>query len=283
MRDDGPLLPWPLQSLAEVLHVPFVDERSAIEEWIALRRDPLYAGQGVPHGNGEAVVVVGGFGADQLIMGPLSGWLERIGYEPVVVCHRRGLDCGERTAATVEAAMEDAAARTGGRVGLVAHSRGGQFARVAASRRPDLLAGLVTMGTPFEHFALTLPVRAQAVAIGLAGTLGVRGLVRLSCLRGACCERFRRDLVTPLPPGTPFWSLYSSADSTVRWRTCIDAGAQNVQVPGTHVSMLASRATYRAIATALAQMTLRDEDSHSEEHAHEHLPGHNRRGAPAGR
>ena len=273
MRDRGALLPRPLQAVAEALHVPFVDERSAVAEWFALRRDPLYAGEGVARGHGEPVVVVGGFGADEVIMRPLTGWLGRLGYEPLLVCHGRGLDCGERSAAAVEAAMEDGAERTGKRVRLLAHSRGGQFARVAAVRRPDLLAGLVTMGTPFEHFALTLPVKAQAVAIGLAGTLGAPRLVRLSCLHGACCQRFRRDLAAPLPAGAPFWSLYSSADRTVQWRTCIDDAASNVDVRSTHASMLASRASYRAVANALAQMTVQD-TSNSEEQDDEHHPRH---------
>jgi pimeloyl-ACP methyl ester carboxylesterase len=213
-------------------------------------------------------------------MRPLTDWLVRIGYGPVLVCHRRGLGCGESSAAAVEAAMEEAAERTGERARLLAHSRGGQFARVAAVRRPDLLAGLVTMGTPFEHFALTLPVKAQAVAIGLAGTLGAPGFVRLSCLRGACCERFRRDLATPLPAGTPFWSLYSSADRTVQWRTCIDAGASNVDIAGTHASMLASRSSYRAVANALDRMTVQHPDD-SEEQDDEHDPGHHLRDAVA--
>ena len=260
MRADGRVLRGPLQSVAEALHVPWVEERSALAEWLALRRDPVYAGQGIAHGRGRPVVVVGGFGADALIMRPLSDWLKRIGYEPVVICHSRGLDCGERSARAVEVAMEEVAERTGERVRVLAHSRGGQFARVAAVRRHDLLAGLVTMGTPFEHFALTPPVKAQAIAIGLAGTAGAPGLVRLSCLRGGCCRRFRDDLVRPLPVGTPFWSLYSSADRTVRWRTCIDDTAHNVAVPGTHASMLASRATYRAIATALAEIAALDNE-----------------------
>jgi len=245
------MTPRPLQALAETLHVPFIEERAAVREWIALRRDPLLRGEGVPHGSGEPVVVVGGFGATDTFMGPLRSWLERIGYAPTLACHARGLDCGERSAGRLERTVECVADETGDRPRLLAHSRGGQFARVTAFRRPDLVGGLVTLGTPFEHFGLATPVRIQAAALGIAGTLGAPNLVRFGCLRGACCVGFRRDLVQPLDPGVPFTSIYSSEDRTVRWRTCIDAGARNVDIGGTHGSMLASAASYRAIAAAL--------------------------------
>jgi triacylglycerol lipase len=236
------------------LQLQAAQTREALDELSALRADPIFAGDGVPRGRGEPVVVIGGFGAPGRLMRPLASWLSRIGHRTTTVCHRHGLDCSEPSSDAVARAVEDAARRHRRPVHLVAHSRGGQFARVVAARRPELVAGLVTLGTPFVAGlpALAPRVRVQIVALGAAGSAGVRGVVRVACASGKCCARFWRDLTTPLPPHLPFYAIYGEADTTVRWRDAKDPAAEEVVVPGGHLTLLVSRHAYRAVALALA-------------------------------
>jgi hypothetical protein len=51
-------------------------------DWLSLRASAVYRGNGVPHGDGSAVVLVPGFlGSDQYL-GDMFSWLRRIGYQP---------------------------------------------------------------------------------------------------------------------------------------------------------------------------------------------------------
>jgi triacylglycerol lipase len=140
------------------------------------------------------------------------------------------------------------AAGSGQRSLVVAHSRGGQFARVAAVRRPDLVTGLVTLGTPFQQLALHPILVAYAATLGVLGSLGVPHLARVSCLRGRHCAPYRRDLSAPWHDDVPFVSVYSTEDRTVRWRTCLDPGAEHIEVHGSHASLLVSRPVYAELA-----------------------------------
>jgi triacylglycerol lipase len=238
--------------LRERMPLPFLPDPNAKEQSRALRDDPIWHGDGAPRGDGTPVLLVGGFGAPECVLRRLVSWLEQLGYVVEIAQLRHGLDCGERSAESLEKQLASFAGDQGRPVLMIAHSRGGQFARVVGVRRPDLVAGLITLGTPFEVFALRRPVRIQAALIGIAGTLGVPNLVSFNCLRGACCAVFRRDLSRPWPAGVPLTCVFSPVDRTVRPETCVDPAAECISVPHGHVAMLASPASYRAIARGLA-------------------------------
>ena len=88
----------------------------------------------------------------------------------------------------------------GERVAIIGQSRGGVFARALAVRRPDLVSGIVTLGAPTVRQLSAHPlVLAHVVMVGALGTGRVPGMFSVRCLRGACCERFRADLVGALP------------------------------------------------------------------------------------
>ena len=71
-------------------------------DWIALRSSPVYYGCGVPHGNGEPVVLVPGFLASDASLMELYWWLARVGYNSVLLEHRpqRGLPGPHRRASS---------------------------------------------------------------------------------------------------------------------------------------------------------------------------------------
>jgi triacylglycerol lipase len=213
-----------------------------------LRGAPIFAGHGVPPGGGRRVTLVGGFGAPRASMRFLEDWLERSDYRVETFCWHNGLDCGEATAARLVSQLQLSPEPAI----VIAHSRGGQFARVAAAREPGRVECLITLGTPFRHIALQPLILARAAVLTALGTARVPRLARLSCVAGGCCERFRHDLAAPWRPPPPLFSIYTPGDRTVKAETCHDPAATNIAIDATHLGMVASVASFRAIAAALS-------------------------------
>jgi hypothetical protein len=51
-------------------------------DWLALHMSPVYYGFGVPHGDGQPVVVVPGFLGSDRYLTEMHLWLRRVGYRP---------------------------------------------------------------------------------------------------------------------------------------------------------------------------------------------------------
>lgn len=221
-------------------------------DYARLRRSPIYAGTGVAHGEGATVVLVPGFLCDDRVLGLLHRWLRRNGYRTYAAQTGRNTGCGEATARVLERRVATIARARGGRVALAGYSRGAHFARVVAARRPDLVRGVVTLGAPSldprcVHIAAAVPT----TALMLLGSVGAPGLLRYSCFRGQCCERFRADLQAPLPATVPCVAVRSPRDAIVDHRYTPDPGAERVEVRCTHTGYIADCGAYAAVAAAL--------------------------------
>lgn len=194
------------------------------------------------------VVLVGGFCTTALTLDPLRGWLTRLGYTVTTHTVGAGMGCAERSVAHLREVVRDAAGDGQG-VRLVGYSRGGQFARAVAQDPTVPVRSLVTLGTPFDLFGMSRPLLLQAAAVTLAGTLGVPGLLSLSCLYGSCCAEFRGRLRAPV--SVPFAAIYSKDDELVRWTACLDPIARTVEVPGSHLGLLVDPVPLHAVAEEL--------------------------------
>ena len=149
--------------------------------------------------------------------------------------------------------------RPGERVAIIGQSRGGVFARVLGVRRPDLVSGIVTLGSPTVRQLSTHPfVLAQILFVGALGTGKVPGMFRVSCLRGACCERFRADLANAFPREVGFTALYSKTDGVVDWRACLDPAAEQVEVHASHLGMGLNAEVYAELGNALGRFVSDD-------------------------
>jgi triacylglycerol lipase len=185
-------------------------------------------------GNGPPVLLLPGFLAGDRSLVPLGARLSEAGFRPFWAGIERNVDCAEATLRP----LVDTLARVGERVSIVGHSRGGLLARVVARRRPDLVSSVVTLAAPYrDPFAIHPVVLAPGVALGLAGTAGVRGLLRLSCAVGACCARFRADLAAPAAAGVHYVSVFSRRDAVVDWRACVDGSGETIEVESGHCGM----------------------------------------------
>ena len=233
--------------------IPIWGESRFALERVALLRDPVFRGEGVPPGDGSPVLLVPGFMAGDATLRVMAGWLRRLGYHPCRARMRANVDCLARAMERLEARAAELAGEHGRPVTVIGQSRGGNMARVLAVRRPDLVAGIVTLGSPtVDPFAVHPLVRAQVVAVGLLGSAGLPGLFSRQCYQGECCQQVREDATAPFPPGVRFLAVYSRSDGIVDWRACLDPAARHAEVRSSHAGMGVHPAVYRAVGAALA-------------------------------
>ena len=222
-------------------------------EAAALLRDPVLRGEGLSDGRGRPVLLIPGFLAGDGSLAMMAGWLKRAGYRATRAGMRANVACSGAVLERLERRLDWVVQEQGARAVVIGQSRGGSLAKVLARRRPDLVAGIVTLGSPqTDPLAIHPLVRLQVEAVGRLGSLGAPGLFRRSCLDGDCCAEFWEQLAAPLPPGVGSVSVYSKSDGIVDWRACLDPGAdQHVEISASHVGMAVSPAAWRAVAGAL--------------------------------
>ena len=221
-------------------------------EAAALLRDPVYRGHGLPDGGGRPVLLIPGFLAGDGSLAMMAGWLKRAGYRPSRAGMRANVDCSGAILTRLEERLERLVAERGHRVAIVGQSRGGTIARVLGTRRPDLVCGVVGLGSPQVHPLGIHPfVRLQVEAVARLGSLGAPGFFKRSCLEDECCASFWADLAEPIPSGFRLVSVYSKTDGVVDWRSCLDPHAEQVEIDASHCGMAMSPSGWRAIADAL--------------------------------
>jgi pimeloyl-ACP methyl ester carboxylesterase len=78
--------------------------------------------------------------SSEQMLSPLHDWLRRLDCRFPVAAVRYGVGCGAQGARCVEQALGQLTDATGRSAVVIAHSRGGQFARAVAVRRPRCTA-----------------------------------------------------------------------------------------------------------------------------------------------
>jgi pimeloyl-ACP methyl ester carboxylesterase len=234
------------------------ESRLALEA-AALLRSRVFKGDDVEHGGGQPVMLIPGFMAGDDSLGLMTQWLRRTGHHTKSAGIRSNVDCSSASAERLAGRLECLAEATGQKVAIIGQSRGGNLAKVLAVRHPELVSGIVTLGSPqLDPFDVHPLVRMQVYAVGTLGTLGMRGLFKHSCKRGKCCQTFWEELAGPVPKGVGYLSVYSKSDGIVRWRACLDPAAEHLEIKASHVGMAVHPGAYRAIAGALAEFRAAD-------------------------
>jgi pimeloyl-ACP methyl ester carboxylesterase len=215
-------------------------------------RPPAYAGPSALR-DVDPVVLVPGFLAGDATLAPLARALREQGHRTYRSHIRANVSCTSRAAARLESRLETVVARRGRRVVVVGHSLGGLLARGLAVRRPDLVAGIVTLGSPMlapgaHHHALT---RSLETLVRLSRA-GVPGLMALECVTGDCARNSFEESRLPVPPEVAFTAVYSRRDGIVDWRACVDPLATAVEVRSSHVGMVFDPAAIRAVVAAVS-------------------------------
>lgn len=207
-----------------------------------------------PHeGAGLGVVLVPGFGAGEFSLTFATTWLRDRGYVPAGAGVGFNVGCTSELVDRVEQRLEEHAEETGGPVVLLGQSRGGGLARLAAARRPDLVRGLVMLGSPLlDPMGAHPHVLLAARALAQLASVGVPGLMNAECLNGTCFEDNIAAITAPLPDDLPAVSIYSKSDGIVPWELSLDPSAEWVEVHSTHTGMGLDPDVYLALRPRLA-------------------------------
>jgi pimeloyl-ACP methyl ester carboxylesterase len=200
----------------------------------------------------EPVLLIPGFLAGDYSLAPIARHLRAAGFRTYRSSITANVSCAQRTGEMLERRLEDVAERRGTRVRLVGHSLGGMLARGLAVRRPELVSGIVTMGSPMlapaaHHRLLTRHVELLI----LLARLGVPALMSRDCVGGSCAWESWNELAQPFPEGVGFTAIYSRSDGICDWRACIDPAADAVQVTTSHLGMAVDPRVAELVETSL--------------------------------
>ncbi|MGO9820898.1 MAG: esterase/lipase family protein [Solirubrobacteraceae bacterium] len=199
------------------------------------------------------VLLIPGFMAGDASLLVLRSWLRLRGHSVAMSGIRLNVDCAERAMGRLTELLHEFAATKSGPTIVIGQSRGGTLARCLAVREPELVAGLVTLGSPvLDQLAVSPPVLRVVRSVALLAELGMPGTFSRSCADGACCADFRRDLAARLPEGTRATAIYSRSDGIVDWTACLDPHAEQVEVASSHCGMAVNAEVYRVLESALA-------------------------------
>lgn len=233
---------------------PLLEARAPFEA-IALRRSAVFAGHGLERGDGLPVVLVPGLGMPQASMGLMAAWLRRIGYRPVPAGLGWVVGCSAHLADRLERSVDSLVESAGRPVALVGHSRGGQLARVVAARRPDSIAGLITLGTPLDPAAVHPMMVAAVSGLAVAHALGARAVISSRCISGReCCATFFEELRAGMPDGVRHVELWSPRDRIVIAARQSDWHEHRIEVDASHTGMVCNASVFGAIAVCLADL-----------------------------
>ena len=234
--------------------VPIWREAFAGLDWVALHASPVYYGLGVPRGDGSAVILVPGFMGTDYYMVEMHLWLCRMGYEPYFSRIGWNAECLDMLVDRLMMTVEKAQAETGKKVHLIGHSLGGVLARSGATRDPDRIASVITLGSPFRGIR-SHPFVLETANIIRRKILREKDLsARSPCFTGYCeCEAVS-DLQDEFPPSVPQTAIYTKSDGIVAWEVCLNGDNEHdVEVHSTHIGMVFNPQVYRTIALRLGK------------------------------
>jgi triacylglycerol lipase len=215
------------------------------------RRSTPYTGRRVVR-TADPVILVPGFLAGDATLAFMARSLRQQGFRTYRSHIHANVGCTLNAAAQLESRLESIVLRRGTRVQIVGHSLGGMLARGLAVRRPDLVSGIVTMGSPMlapgaHHAALSFGVD-MLVRLSRAG---VPGLMSEECVGGSCARQSWDESREPVPGDVAFTAIYSKRDGICDWRACVDPAATAIEVTASHVGMAVDPRVLAHVSAAL--------------------------------
>jgi triacylglycerol lipase len=212
-------------------------------EYLRLIRDPVFRGFEVPPGLGRPVLLIPGFLAGDWTLRTPFGWLRRVGYRPRMGGVTFNVMYSEQVLRLLTDALAALQRRTGARVSVIGHSRGGVLAKVMSHRKPELVEQVIALGAPLSD-----PFDVHPLTMAGVRAAHVFNVVRSG--HPASVEmRFLRDLAAA--PKVPMTSIYSRSDGVVNWRACLRSDISAIEVHGSHVGLALNPDVYRILAHLL--------------------------------
>lgn len=205
----------------------------------------------------EPVLLVPGFMAGDYTLVAMAAFLRAQGFRTYRSGIQVNVGCTLEAAERLERRVETIALRRGRKVTIVGHSLGGMLARGLAARRPDLIHGIVSMGSPILAPGAVHQVLERSVDLLTRMTAaGFGGLMSEDCVAGACARESFDQSHAPLAEGVGFTAIYSRRDGIVDWKSCIDPAAIAVEVSTSHCGMAFDPIVMDHVLAALRQQEL---------------------------
>jgi pimeloyl-ACP methyl ester carboxylesterase len=194
-----------------------------------------------PRGDGHPVLTLPGFLASDLSMAPMRRYLKELGHDTHAWRMGRNIGGVSRVQSALLDRLKEIHADSGRKVSIVGWSLGGIYARHLALQAPEIVRGVVTLGSPFAN-----DVRA---------TNATRLYEALSGETVEHNSELQQAIAGDLP--VPATSIYSRSDGIVNWQTCVlrpSDTAENIEVRlASHVGLGVNAAALWALADRLAQ------------------------------
>jgi len=221
---------------------------------LLLHSSPIYYGLGVSRGDGSAVVLVPGFLGTDAYLKQLHAWLSRIGYRPYFSGIGLNAECPNLL---IERKLNDnidrARGDTGRKIHLIGHSLGGIIARAAASQRPDEVASVTTLASPFRGAVIHRTILRVVDTVRKQILADHGEAVLPTCYTGHCTCDFLSSLRRKMSRAVLETAIYTRTDGIVDWRYCATGDPENdFEVPGTHIGLAFNASAYGIIARRLA-------------------------------
>lgn len=225
--------------------------RRSAGDRIRRRRTPyasLHAARAV-----DPVVLVPGFMAGDSSLLLMARHLRGLGYRTYRSTMHANVGCTQEASYALERRIESIAIKRERKVTIVGHSLGGLLARGIATRRPDLVEGIITMGSPLLAPGAIHSVLAFDLAVVIAlRRAGLGGMMGDECTSGDCARLSWEESRKDLDPSVAFTSIFSRRDGVIDWRGCLDPDARTVEVRTSHLGMAVDPVVFDVVTDALA-------------------------------
>ena len=217
------------------------------------RRETPYA-SAQPGRSLDPVVLVPGFMAGDTTLLLMSRHLRRLGYRTYRSTMHVNVGCTQEASFALERRVEAIAIRRERKVTVVGHSLGGLLARGLAARRPDLVDGIITMGSPMLAPGAVHPLLAFNLAVVIAlRRAGLGAMMGEDCTSGDCARLSWEQSQDRLAKAVAFTSIFSRRDGVVDWRSCLDPAARTVEVSTSHLGMAVDPLVFDVVADTLGR------------------------------
>ncbi len=205
----------------------------------------------------DPVLLVPGFMAGDATLKAMSTFLRNQGFRTYRSQIRVNAGCTRQAADRLERRLEAIAVRRDRKVTIVGHSLGGMLARGLAARRPDLVEGIVSMGSPVLAPGAVHTVLAwDAAMLSRLTKAGFGGMMGPDCLGGECARLSWEESHEPLADDLAFTAIYSKRDGIVDWQACLDPAAAHVEVRTSHCGMAVDPVVMDHVLAALRDQQL---------------------------
>jgi triacylglycerol lipase len=206
-----------------------------------------------------AVILVPGFISGDVSLKVLARYLRRHGSRTFTSEIGANLGCTDAMVDRLIGRVQNVAGAERQRIVLVGHSRGGMIVKLAAQRRPDLIAGIVLLSAPVTGtLSVAAHVRKQLEWLFRLNSRGFSGVIGQDCVTGDCAARIAAELDAPFPAGVAYTSVYSRRDAIIDWHTCLDPAAELVEVACSHTGMGTDIEVQRIVANRVAAIARGD-------------------------